>query len=127
MSLVIDWLGGNCPVQAEGTLDGVPFYFRARGTSVTVDVGDEWPHAGWISEPLARAYIDEAYLAWMERDTPRRFVERELRWSNDRRALAMKYIGVAVELKQALGDAAGPAYDWLIARAAIYAARKSDD
>lgn len=31
MSLVIDTLGGMCPVQAEGTIDGVPFYFRARG------------------------------------------------------------------------------------------------
>lgn len=24
---------GNCPVQAEGTIDGFPFYFRARGGS----------------------------------------------------------------------------------------------
>lgn len=30
---VIDQLGGNCPVQAEGTIDGQRFYFRARGSS----------------------------------------------------------------------------------------------
>lgn len=27
---VLDHIGGNCPVQAEGTVDGQHFYFRAR-------------------------------------------------------------------------------------------------
>lgn len=26
-----DFIGGNCPVQAEGSFDGLRFYFRARG------------------------------------------------------------------------------------------------
>jgi hypothetical protein len=29
--IVIDSIGGNCPVQAEGSFDGMRFYFRARG------------------------------------------------------------------------------------------------
>ena len=91
--VVFEWIGGNCPVQAEGTFDGVPFYFRARGTSVTCEVGTEfwcwdgpvydWPHAGWISEDTARAYIDTAYHEWrrggyMERiaETRRKNAER---------------------------------------------------
>lgn len=75
----IEWLSGNCPVQAEGTFDGVPFYFRARGTQVSCDVGTgsdlwewrgpeyEWPDAGWISEQVARAYIATAYEDWRDR------------------------------------------------------------
>lgn len=26
MAIEIDWLGGNCPVQAVGKIDGEPFY-----------------------------------------------------------------------------------------------------
>lgn len=33
MRLKIDSIGGMCPVQAEGTVGGFPFYFRARHTS----------------------------------------------------------------------------------------------
>lgn len=78
--VVIRWLGGNCPVQAEGTFDGAPFYFRARGTSVTCEAGDvanewcwdgpvyEWPDAGWISEETALAFIATAYEEWKRGD-----------------------------------------------------------
>lgn len=34
MSLIIEYEygpGGNCPVQAEGKINGLPFYFRSRG------------------------------------------------------------------------------------------------
>lgn len=34
----IDKLGGMCPVQAEGRMDGRPFYFRARWDSWSVGV-----------------------------------------------------------------------------------------
>ena len=37
--LMIDWCGGNCPVQAEGKINGKPFYFRARGEC--------WSHRHW--------------------------------------------------------------------------------
>ena len=39
--LKIDMLGGNCPVQAEGTIDGRPFYFRARGQSWSMGIGGD--------------------------------------------------------------------------------------
>lgn len=76
MKYEIAWIGGNCPVQAEGTIDGKPFYFRARGEHWTVgigadpvgvpdwhygeDYGDEPFAAGWMSEGEARAFIEKA-------------------------------------------------------------------
>lgn len=69
-------LGGNCPVQAEGTIAGKPFYFRARGSSWRLSVGDgdpmrnpEWTHkegygetfeAGWMEEKEAIRFILQA-------------------------------------------------------------------
>lgn len=69
--IVIDLIGGNCPVQAEGTINGAPFYFRARGARWRVEVGEphfwsmeqpfgEWPDAGWMSEDDARGFIEIA-------------------------------------------------------------------
>lgn len=68
MNVKIDMLGGNCPVQAEGTIDGDPFYFRARGEHWSMSVGnDNWTvsiryshdtfGAGWMSEEEARRFI----------------------------------------------------------------------
>lgn len=78
--IVIDWLGGNCPVQAEGTIDGKPFYFRSRGAFWSLDIGDgdiivnpewhheepygTWPDAGWITEDEARAFIQKGADLW---------------------------------------------------------------
>ena len=74
-SVVIDTIGGNCPVQAEGTIDGVPFYFRARGDSWSLGIGadpvgkahwehrewfGEWPDAGWMSLEEAAAFLHRA-------------------------------------------------------------------
>lgn len=79
--LVIDWIGGNCPVQAEGTIAGKEFYFRARGNrwsmSIDSDLGPndrffnpEWYYqepygdgpfdAGWMTEDEARSFIAQA-------------------------------------------------------------------
>ncbi len=74
MMLVINWLGGNCPVQAEGTVCGKPFYFRARGEHWRIGIGgkpicepewereEEWGDgpfaAGWMPEDEARRIID---------------------------------------------------------------------
>ena len=30
--------GGNCPVQAEGFIDGLPFYFRSRGSGWSLSI-----------------------------------------------------------------------------------------
>jgi hypothetical protein len=82
-SLLIDitLLGGNCPVQAEGTVNGVPFYFRARGARWTMGIGGdvvgnpdwrvELPYgtdyeAGWMSLEEAEAFIRIAARLWLE-------------------------------------------------------------
>lgn len=71
--MIIDMIGGNCPVQAEGHIGGQPFYFRARGTHWSIGIGGDvvgepdWYHeeeypggpfaAGWMSETEARQFI----------------------------------------------------------------------
>lgn len=78
--LEIQYIGGNCPVQAEGMICGVPFYFRARGRRWSLGIGrcpdghgdapegqrpdwyiecfcTEWSNAGWMSEAEARHLI----------------------------------------------------------------------
>ena len=79
----IEWIGGNCPVQAIGEVEGLDFYFRARGACWSIEIGKlpwlkklftedttvydnqdtiyfdyverygEWPDAGWIDETEA--------------------------------------------------------------------------
>ncbi len=79
----IDWIGGNCPVQAEGTIDGEEFYFRARGGGWSFRVGGdvvtdpEWRYdedygdgpfdAGWMTEDEARAFIAKATEIYVNR------------------------------------------------------------
>jgi hypothetical protein len=82
MTLTIETIGGNCPVQAEGTIDGKPFYFRARGRGWSIGIGGNpighprdmreadrpdwyvecfytsWPNAGWMTEDEARRLIE---------------------------------------------------------------------
>ncbi len=77
MAIHIDTITGNCPVQSEGTIDGQPFYFRARGESWSLSVGggdvvcepawhheEDWPGgeyaAGWMTEAEARQCIEKA-------------------------------------------------------------------
>jgi len=75
-SLVIEQIYGNCPVQAEGKIDGKSFYFRSRGSSWSLSVGGdlvsnpEWQYiedygedefsAGWMPEDEARDFIEKA-------------------------------------------------------------------
>lgn len=74
--LVIEYLGGKCPVQGEGEVDGEEFYFRSRGDSWSMSIGGpdvigepkwyyeedygQWPDAGWISEDEALSFIRKA-------------------------------------------------------------------
>lgn len=68
--IVIDWLDGNCPVQAEGTIDGRRFYFRARGEH-------------WSIEVHPAADLAAGYLEWPSHgsEVPGYFEYRE-RWGN---------------------------------------------
>jgi hypothetical protein len=75
-------IGGLCPVQGEGTVDGKPWYFRARGDRWSmyvaeregadpVDVGFEeagwmamgdygtWPEAGYMPDEDAWRFIGQ--------------------------------------------------------------------
>lgn len=72
----VNQIGGNCPVQAEGTIDGHSFYFRARGSRWSIEIGGDidagnplwtysesygvWPDAGWMPEVEALAFIEKA-------------------------------------------------------------------
>lgn len=81
--LAIEWISGFCPVQAEGTIGGNPFYFRARGTCWSLSVAsspnsgvwaedawlyreyvDQWPNAGWMDHGVAEEKIREAAKRW---------------------------------------------------------------
>jgi len=75
-------IGGNCPVQAEGTIDGHPWYFRARTVELEFNVwqdkaaqnadwfspiftheeayGVERGDAGWIPQNLALEFVFRA-------------------------------------------------------------------
>lgn len=77
--VAIQSLSGNCPVQARDTINGKPFYFRARGEVWSICIGDasgdlilqpDWYYeeyygdgpfdAGWMSEDEARKFIHQA-------------------------------------------------------------------
>ena len=72
----LDWLGGNCPVQAEGFVDRQPFYFRGRGVTLEFWVGepgnddafvfeeDYEGNAGWVSKAEAIGFIERGIAAW---------------------------------------------------------------
>jgi hypothetical protein len=78
--LVIDTSGGNCPLQIEGTIDGVFFYFRARGKRWSIDIGEsarggdgewrieapygEWPDAGWMEEDQGLKIVEASCALW---------------------------------------------------------------
>lgn len=72
--VVIDSLGGICPVEGEGTINGQPFYFRARGGRWSLAVGGTDPvvDPAWTySEP----YGDWADAAgFMTEDEALRFI-----------------------------------------------------
>lgn len=80
----LDYLGGNCPVQAEGTVDGQPYYFRARGNAWELWIGQSadwwsdrawsierdygsWPDAGWMPRHEALGFIVEGVVAYRAR------------------------------------------------------------
>ncbi|MBY5453888.1 hypothetical protein HFO91_30385 [Rhizobium leguminosarum] len=80
---VLDWIGGIAPVQAEGTIDGRPLYFRARGSQWSLDIGriegsdhppvwwhveswGDWPDAGYMPEDVALDMIDKAVALYRE-------------------------------------------------------------
>lgn len=94
----IESLGGNCPVQAEGIVDGQPFYFRARGNAWSMSIGGDvycqpdwymeetygrWPDAGWMSEEEAMAFIEKSVASYRkEMEIRSRLSEEQIRILN---------------------------------------------
>ena len=77
----IDCLGGTRPAQGEGTVEGSPFYFRARGNRWSMSIGGtdvvgspDWYYeedygdtpfaAGWMDEGAALCCIGKAIAMW---------------------------------------------------------------
>jgi hypothetical protein len=57
---------GACPLQIEGTIDGEPYYFRARGEHWSMGIGGDtvveplWSMSGpWGDGPFAAGYMPE--------------------------------------------------------------------
>lgn len=75
--IFIESFGGNCPVQADGRIDGKPFYFRARGSGWSIGIGGEpvlnpeWEYyeeygdnpyaAGWMPQYEALGFMAKAF------------------------------------------------------------------
>lgn len=69
----IDWLAGNCPVQAEGRIDGKPFYFRARGVAWRLEIRNEHQPEWAYGEP----YGEEPFAAgWMDVAEAKTFIRK---------------------------------------------------
>lgn len=79
--VIISEIGGYCPVQAEGTINGKLFYFRARGSRWSLGIGGdpvsnpEWRYeepygtgfdAGWMDIEEAKTFIDKASSLWVK-------------------------------------------------------------
>jgi hypothetical protein len=89
MSVQIEFIGGNCPVQAECTICGKPFYFRARGSRWTMGIGDDpvsIPHRVEIGSDGKPVHVyDEWFVdctwgkwpdaGWMPEDEAKRLIE----------------------------------------------------
>lgn len=68
--LIVTYLGGACPTQAEGTMWGNPFYFRARhgywDLTVTVPDGDPILPADWDTDVVLHLEGEDPNQGWME-------------------------------------------------------------
>jgi hypothetical protein len=72
--IVIEYLTGNCPVQAEGTVNGVPFYFRARGARWSIQIAPVGEAHTW---EYSEKWGDGPFAAgWMPEDEARRMIEK---------------------------------------------------
>lgn len=82
MNIHIDYIGGYCPVQAEGNVNGVPFYFKSRGEHWSIGIGGDdpicepgwshvekygtWPDAGYITLEQAQEFINKGAALYLE-------------------------------------------------------------
>jgi hypothetical protein len=72
--LIIHEIYGQAPVQAEGTFDGTPFYFRARHNRWYIEVGHTVASA-WVYGDTYK--LGEAYAAsYMEEKEAEKFIKQ---------------------------------------------------
>jgi hypothetical protein len=83
--IVIDMISGSCPIQGEGRIAGLPFYFRARGQRWSFSIRDlgeanyvwyrerawgDLPYAaGWMEDNVALALIEQCGAAYLAGET----------------------------------------------------------
>lgn len=76
----LDWVGGACPVQAEGTFEGERFYFRARGNRWAFYIGNTADPLGNPTWTYSEHYGKKEFEAgWMSEETAIGFIEKSLR------------------------------------------------
>ena len=71
--VVIETIGGNCPVQAEGLIDGFGFYFRARGQQWSMEIYDGTEGGWYYTEPYGEVQYE---AGWMEMEEAREFIQQ---------------------------------------------------
>ena len=84
VEIIIDEIGGNCPVQAEGTINGRRFYFRARGCRWSMQIAPEGVACGYLAWPETDGewYHGEQWgngpydAGWMPEDTAREMIAK---------------------------------------------------
>jgi len=91
MAYEITSIGGNCPVQAEGMIGGLPFYFRARGEHWSFRVADK-PDGDPVDG--LGFYYEESYAegeqfaaGWMEESEARTFIEKAAKLYEEKRKM----------------------------------------
>ena len=78
--ILYEWTCDGAPLQAEGMIDGNPFYFRSRGNYWSVGIGGEpvcdpaWEYgedygaeafdASWMPKEIGAAFIAKAADMW---------------------------------------------------------------
>jgi hypothetical protein len=80
MELIIDSVGGLCPCQGEGTVDGYEFYFRARHGAWTFNISLD-PNHDAVAASLGRCERfhregDDPTGGYMEPEVARRIIQQ---------------------------------------------------
>ena len=74
MDIEVD-IYGHCPVQGEGTINGMPFYFRARHDAWSMTVEDDPVTASIFGKGWQRTGQHEN-ASWMNHDEARAIIEK---------------------------------------------------
>ena len=68
LNIKIETIGGNCPVQSQGTILGTEFYFRARGQAYSLAIGEdpvvipEYRKGWYVKKSWGKHEFDAGYM-----------------------------------------------------------------